>query len=65
MALQKFVILRCFAKQSLEGRMASVRRMALLLIGLLAVAGCAAQRSNTENDRPPTFYGGVSGGLTR
>jgi len=65
MALQKLVILRRFAKQSLEGRRAGVQRMAFLLIALLAVAGCAAQRANTENDRPPTFYGGVSGGLTR
>jgi len=36
-----------------------------LLIGLLLVAGCAADGNSSDNDRSNGFYGGATGGGSR
>lgn len=35
------------------------------LIGLLLLTGCTAPGSGSDDDRRGSFYGGLSGGLSR
>ena len=39
--------------------------IAMLLVTLAGVAGCAQSERGSDQERQGGFYGGVSGGLTR
>lgn len=42
-----------------------LRLAALLLGGILVLAGCASQNGDADEQRRGGFYGGVIGGLSR